>query len=128
MRTAWRATIGIASFALTLPVASCGGECQIPTCAVPFALRILVTAASGGPVQGVTVVAAGSVGGSAQCSVGTSATDCILPGPGGTYQLQISAPGFQTVLRTVTVRETTQECACSHVETEQVYVTLIPTP
>src|SRR5512139_921856 len=123
MRTVWKAAIGIASVVLNLQVASCGGECQIPTCAVPFAMRILVTAASGGPVQGVTVPVSGTVGGTAQCSVGTNATDCIVPGPGGTYQLEISAPGFQTVLRSVTVHETIQECACSHVETQTVSVT-----
>ena len=127
MRRVWNAATWIVPAALNLQVASCGGECQIPPCPPPFAMHIWVTA-SGGPVQGTTVLVSGTVGGMAQCLVGASATECIFPGPGGTYQLEISAPGFQTVLKSVTVRETSQECACSHVETQTVSVTLAPTP
>ncbi len=129
MRAVSRATYCIALTASSLLVASCGGgECQLPACIVQFAIRIQVTAASGGPVPGVTVLVSGTVGGMAQCSVVGSATDCIVPGPGGAYELEISAPGFQTVHRSVTVRDTSQGCQCSHVETEQLYVTLAPSP
>ena len=114
--------------ALSLSLASCGGECQVPPCMVQFAIRIWVTAASPGPVAGVTAVVTGTVGGLAQCSVVGDTTGCIFPGPGGTYEVEIGAPGFQTVHRSVTVRETSHECGCSHVETEQLYVTLGPGP
>lgn len=95
---------------------------------MPIAIRIQVTAASGGPVVGVTVLVSGAARGTASCSVEGSATDCIIPGTGGTYLLEISAPGFQTVPRSVTVRDTSQGCQCSHIETEQLYVTLAPSP
>jgi hypothetical protein len=128
MRRVAKVAICIVFAALSLSLASCGGECQIPPCMVQFAIRIWVTAASGGPVAGVTVVVAGTIGGTASCSVVGNATECIFPGPGGTYELEISVPKFQAVHRSVTVRETSHECGCSHVETEQLYVTLAPSP
>jgi hypothetical protein len=53
---------------------------------------------------------------------------CFEPGYAGTYELDVEAPGFQTVHRTVRVDGTTPECGCPTVVAEHVSVALVPDP
>ncbi|AHG88358.1 PEGA domain protein [Gemmatirosa kalamazoonensis] len=117
--------------ALLLCATACGedgaaAECIIPPCALRTAVQLTVTSARGpGPVAGVTLVVAGAVSGSGACSQG-DVTTCLVPGTGGTYEIDVRAPGYQTAHRTVTVTATPRECSCPLVDTQRVDVVLTP--
>ena len=110
-----------------LLVTSCGREdavCLLPPCALPIAITITVTSTRApGPVAGAHVVAAAR--GEFPCDAG-SATTCPVFGSGGTYELDISAPGFQSAHRSVVVHEQTRKCGCPTPETEHIDVALTP--
>lgn len=96
-----------------------------PLCALPTAIAITVTSsAAGGPVNGVVVQASGGLVGQGQCA--GSPTTCFVLGGAGTYSLDISAPGFQTAKRTVTVTGSAPaSCGCSGANTEHIDVALV---
>jgi hypothetical protein len=104
---------------------ACGGSditCVALPCAMPVALTIALTSASsGGPVSNAVVQFTGPFIGTAPC-VGS----CIVPGYAGTYNLDISAPGFQTVQRTVTVTGSVPgPCDCGKANTVHLDVALV---
>jgi hypothetical protein len=114
---------------LALCVSACGGAddaaCIIPPCALPFAVQLTVTdSASLGPVPGATVAIAGAESGQAPCNVAPGAT-CMIPGPAGTYELDISAPGYRSVHRQVVVTGTSPACGCGTVDTQRLTVALV---
>jgi len=76
-------------------------------------------------VLDATVRASGPVNATFPCNVGTGETECLVWGPGGTYLLEVSAPGFASVQRSVRVRDKMGECGCLIVETERVDVVLV---
>jgi hypothetical protein len=126
------AALGLVVALVVLP--GCGGHgatgdgepvCVPHPCPLPTALTIDV-AAAGGPVAGVFVDVTGAVTGSAQCYVSGAVTSCSVPGTAGTYNLRIGAPGFETVVRTVTVPGTTPWCECATVVTQHVELMLVP--
>jgi hypothetical protein len=51
----------------------------------------------------------------------------MVPGTAGTYEVDITAAGYQTVHRTVHVAGSTPACGCPIVNTEHIAVTLTPT-
>jgi hypothetical protein len=64
--------------------------------------------------------------GSGFCSTGTTVT-CELPGGGGTYQIAIGAPGFQTQSRTANVTQPQpQKCGCTLAQTQHFDIVLTP--
>jgi hypothetical protein len=81
---------------------------------------------SGGAVPGSFVQTPG-YGGPLLCNE-SPGTTCRLLGSTGTYQLDIGAPGFQTVHIVVEVKGTTVKCGCGTVETEQLSIALVPAP
>ena len=113
--------------ALALSAISCGTDpCLIAPCPLPFAVTITVTSSiSGASVNGSFVQNPPSD--PLPCN-GSPGTTCAVFGSAGTYQLDIGAPGFQTVHRTVEVQGTTPECGCPTVETTQLDVALVPAP
>lgn len=50
----------------------------------------------------------------------------MIPGPPGTYTLTVTAPGYQTLQRTVEVQGTNPPCGCPTPQTEHVTVVLLP--
>jgi hypothetical protein len=116
--------------ALALFLSSCrdsGTACVIPPCALPLALTVTITRAfSGGPVSGAFVNVSGPFTALVPCTQGPGTT-CDVLGTGGTYELDIGAPGFQTLHRSVTVPATSRPCGCQQVETQHLDVTLSPT-
>jgi hypothetical protein len=115
--------------AIMVAVLSTSGGCVKcdPLCVLPTAITITVTSsAAAGPVNGVVVQANGSVG-PTQCA--GSPTTCLVLGSAGTYSLDISAPGFQTAKRTVTVTGSpAAACGCGGADTEHIDVALVATP
>jgi metal-sulfur cluster biosynthetic enzyme len=89
---------------------------------------MVVTATAGGPVAGVIVQVSGAATGTASCSMGTTASTCYLPGVAGTYNLEVTASGFQTTQRTVTVEGTSPECGCPTVLTQHLDIVLTGNP
>ena len=120
------------TIAALLCATACGdrgadAECIIPPCVLPSAVRLTLTSARGpGPVPGVTLVVAGAVNGSGACSQG-DVTTCLVPGGGGTYEIDVRAPGYETAHRSVAVTATPRECGCPVVDTQGVSVVLTPT-
>jgi hypothetical protein len=110
-------------------LSACGGSdvnCVTPPCALPMALTITLTSATAtGPVNGAVVQVSGALAG----SCGGSPTVCFVPGYAGTYNLSISAPGFQTATRSVTVTEIpAPSCGCRGANTEHIDVALVAGP
>jgi hypothetical protein len=101
-------------------------DCIMPPCPMPIAIRVTVTSAAGGPVPGLTMTVSGSVSSSGPCATGESASSCFEPGVPGTYNLRLTAPGFQDATLRVVVPGTTPECGCPTVQTQQVSVVLTP--
>ena len=90
----------------------------------PIAVRVqVVSAATGAPVDSLSMQAAGPALGGGSCSGNV----CIVAGYGGEYQLTISAPGYQSAHLDVTVHQTPPpKCGCQGVTTEQRTVALVP--
>jgi len=98
----------------------------MPPCPLPVAITLNATSAAGGPVPGLTLTLSGAASGSGQCTGGASATSCFVPGAPGTYNLQLTAAGFQEKTLSVVVPGSTPQCGCASVETQQVSVVLTP--
>jgi hypothetical protein len=113
----------LAATALGMAVASCG-HCLALPCPMPMALFINITAgATGGPVSGALV----RVTGATLITVPCDAT-CAVPGYGGTYNLEVEAPGFQKAQRTVTVEGTDPACGCPSTTTRRLDIALVASP
>jgi hypothetical protein len=118
----------LAPAALGVASVRCGHECELPPCPVTIAVVITVTAA-GGPLSAVVVQVSGARAATIPCSSTSSiGAMCYVAGSAGTYELEVSALGFQSAHRTVTVEGTTPECGCDAVVTAPVYVVLVANP
>ena len=118
----------ILKFFIVLSVLSCGDDpvCVSPPCPQPVAIQMTVrTGASQSGVAGTFVRVSGANDG----ACGGSAGSCVVFGYAGTYQLDVGAPGFQTVHRTVEVTgKSAAGCGtCPSVNTQQLDIVLIPT-
>ena len=112
---------------LALGTTACAGRnCVLTPCAPPLAATVTVTSSvSGDSVPGAFVRAPG-VSSAIPCTV-SPGTTCDIPGGAGTYELDIGAPGFQTVHRTVTVSAARRaQCGCSSPDTQHLDVALAP--
>ncbi|MEO5818691.1 MAG: PEGA domain-containing protein [Gemmatimonadaceae bacterium] len=91
-------------------------DCVIVPCAQPLALSIRVSSAiNGGPVSNAVAQITGGITATIPCL--GSPTTCLAPGSAGTYTVTISAPGFQSVTQTVTVKgKEPEKCGCGTVE------------
>src|SRR5260370_28021179 len=121
---------GLAALLLTgigAGLASCGksgDDCRALPCALPLAIQLSITAAGGGPVEGVMVQVSGAITGTASCSAGPDATTCYVSGVAGTYNLEVVASGFQAAQRRVTVGGETPDCGCPTTMTVHLAVAL----
>src|SRR5262249_19928628 len=110
--------------------AACGmdrtGDCIPPPCALPLAVTVDVTASSGRAVADVLVRVSGATNGTIPCPADGSASTCRIPGTSGTYELEISAPGYETVRRSLTVSGTTPDCGCPTIVPQHLDVVLTP--
>jgi hypothetical protein len=107
---------------------NCGAEpdCILPPCVPRTAIVLRVTSVTGDPVADLSMTVSGAVIGSGSCSVEGAATVCGLVGPSGTYNIRLTAPGFQERTLGVTVAGSTPPCGCPIIETQQLDVSLTP--
>jgi hypothetical protein len=133
-RVTWRerGLRGLAFLALAggaASLASCGlndEECLHLPCPMPQAIELRVTAAGGGAVEGVVVKTSDAASGTGSCRPEGTATTCRVPGYGGVYELEVSAPGFETQKRSVRVTGTMPECGCPTTATVDLELALTP--
>jgi len=130
----------VANLSKTLVCCACAfcsiydAPCTAP-CSAGLAFTITVTSSSGGtPVPGAYVLGdpIGADGTSCNqapdakcCDQAGGNTTCNMLGYGGTYTVQIGAPGFQSTQRTITVA-TGQDRCCPGPITAHLYVSLNP--
>ncbi len=111
--------------AITLLGGACGSDglaCVVPPCLAPRAVTIAVTSsATSGPVTGAFVQATGTTS-----PIPCDQSSCIVMGGAGTYELDVGAPGFQTVHRSVVVTERSSNCGCAEIDTQNLVVALVP--
>jgi hypothetical protein len=117
---------------LGLLASACGMDgaernCIPPPCPIPLAITVDVTSSAGGAVAGTVLRLTGRATGTAPCETGASTTTCRVPGDPGTYDLELSAPGFETARRSVTVSGTTPDCGCTTIVPVHLDVVLAPT-
>lgn len=108
---------------LILSATACGdeGQCIIPPCAPALAIEVTVTVEpTGAPATGAFMAVTGAVTGGGPCSD----AKCVVLGGAGTYDLDVSAPGYQTVHRRVVVPGANPDCGCPIVETQRLTVAL----
>jgi hypothetical protein len=111
--------------AFCLFASSCDGTaCLAVPCALPEAVTITVTSTTGAVVAGAFIQES-ALNGPRQCTPTTGST-CQVLGGAGKYELDIGAPGFQTVHRTVNV-SSAGGCGCA-VNQQHLDVALVPTP
>ena len=101
-------------------------DCVAVPCPIPMAIMLSVTSQAGGSVPGLTVTISGSASGAAQCTAGASVTSCAVLGTAGTYNLFLSAAGFQDQSLSVVVPGSTPACGCPTVQALQVSAVLTP--
>jgi len=117
----------VLSFLIIPSVVSCGGDavCVVLPCPFPIAVNLTVRATSQNAIVGAFVRVSGQ--GNSPCTDGSVAL-CFVSGYAGTYELDIGAPGFQTVHRTVQVTGNDgPRCGgCPRVDTQQLDIALVP--
>lgn len=123
-----RALAGLGLACLAMAVPSCVGqeECLHLPCPIPLALTIDVTTSAGGPVPEAVAQVSGAASATVPCTGGNGGTTCRMLGYAGTYRVEVSAPGFETTVRTVTVGGITPECGCPTTFTQHLEVVLAP--
>jgi hypothetical protein len=108
-------------------VLACGGDavCIVQPC--PFPIAVVVTVRAGTSPAAVPGAFVRVSNQEIPCTGGPF-NPCIVSGYRGTYELDIGAPGFQTVHRTVQITGTDAvRCGpCPRVDTQQLDITLAP--
>lgn len=115
--------------ALALAAVACrdaDAACFTPPCALPVAVEVTALA-PGGATPPITIAVSGAASSASvvPCQV-AAGTTCLVLGGAGTYELDVSAPGYRSEHRTVTVGGTTARCGCGTVDTQRVTVPLTP--
>ena len=100
--------------------------CIVPPCALPSAVLVHVTSsATGDALPSAMVTATTPVSGTFPCTLAPGAT-CPVFGSYGTYELDVSAPGYRTAHRSVVVTGSSPPCGCPRVDSQQIAVALVP--
>lgn len=115
---------------LMFAVMACGGEtavqCLYPPCAIPQAIEITVsTGTAHNLVPDAYILTNQSGTQQIPCSQG-AATTCNIFGSIGEYDVDIAAPGYQTVHRHVVVTGTVPKCGCPTPNLQRLSVSLDP--
>ena len=113
---------------LALAAISCGSaECLNHPCPLPDAITVTVTSSMGGESINGAFVSLSY--GTLACTQSPGST-CRVQGNAGTYELDIGAPHFRTVHRTVMVAgiRPTSACGCETLDTQHLDIALVIAP
>jgi hypothetical protein len=117
------------AFAVIATACGSDGTCVAVPCALSMAVTVTVTSASATqplPAGVFLTFSLNGTSGSGFCTSGGQIATCELPGAGGTYQIAIGAPGFQTQSRTANVTvPPPQNCGCALAETQHFDIGLV---
>jgi hypothetical protein len=117
---------------LGIAATSCGAigssECLLLPCPMPLAILVNVRASTGGAVPGAVLQVSGATSGTSPCNMAADVSTCSVPGTAGTYDLVLTAPGFETTRRTVAVSGTNPACGCPTVMTQHLDIVLASIP
>lgn len=109
---------------------ACSAEAPCPTYPCPQGVAFEITL-TGSPVGTPLTTASYRLlpdGASLACNQGASANTCVLMGSPGTYQVEISAPSYTTVQRTIVVSaKPAPRCSCVSDETQFLTIAMSPT-
>jgi hypothetical protein len=114
--------------ALALLVIACQSDspCVAAPCPLGLAIRLTVTSGTSSASVPGAFVHLPQISPDPQCTQSPGST-CLLPGVLGTYEIDVGAPGYQTVHRTVTVTgKRASACGCDVVDTQSLTVALSP--
>ncbi len=113
------------SAVLALSAIACGSDspCVTVPCPLLIAINVTVTAGTSSAAVPGAFVHVPQSSPDLPCTQSPGST-CEIRGGIGTYELDIGAPGFQTVHRTVTVTGQSATCGCGVVNTQQLLVSL----
>jgi hypothetical protein len=117
-----RASLALA--ALAFGATRCG-TCEHPPCPLPTALIVFITSVSGDPIISGSVQATGMTTPMA-CHFGSQANMCQLLGAAGTYEVNVTAPGYQAATQRIVVTGHDADCGCGTVDTRMVTIALTP--
>jgi hypothetical protein len=101
-------------------------DCVVPPCPIPLAIVINSTSAAGGPVANLLLTVSGASTGFGPCSAGDALTQCRVSGTAGTYNLRLTAAGFEEKAFSVTIEGSSPPCGCPTVQPQQIDVVLTP--
>ena len=111
----------------TLCTLGCGDDtCVPPPCPLTIAVELTITSAvTGSALDNVNLHLTAPFTADDSCHPAS----CFVVGGAGKYEIDISAPGFQTAHRSVTVTSTPpKHCGCEIDDTQHVSVALTPNP
>ena len=116
----------LAATVMALGANDCSPRCVPVPCAPPRALLISVMSAAGEPITGASAEVSGAVSitPALKCNTGSLQNMCIVGGGAGTYDVRVSAPGFQAVEQSIVVTGTQSVCDCGTVDTRMVTIVL----
>jgi len=92
-------------------------------CLPPTAINIFVTSTSGEPITGALAEATG-IGTAIPCHLGSQANMCQVLGGAKTYDVRVTAPGYQPATQTIVVTGRSADCGCGTVDTRTVTIAL----
>lgn len=100
-----------------------GAECLAAPCPMPIAVRLAVQdSASTSPITNASIAYTGPSVGNGPC-VGAL---CYVSGGRGTYEIDVSAPGYRTMHEHIVVSGAeAKNCGCASTTTQQVTVALV---
>jgi hypothetical protein len=125
-RTAARLT-RIGAIGGVLVACSSDADCILLPCVPPEAATVSVTASNAPDgIAGLVATTTGAVTSTGPCDQAPVSV-CHIPGGPGTYQVQLSAPGYQSAQLTLTITGTEAGCnTCGRVDRQDVQVELVP--
>ncbi len=88
-------------------------------------MMISVTSPTGDPITTASVETA-NASSAIPCHSGSSQNICVVMGGAGSYNVRVTATGYQPATQTVVVTGTSSVCGCGTVDTRMVTIVLTP--
>ena len=105
-----------------IPACENHSECLMPPCPLHVAVRVDISSATtGSAIHSASVAVSGPTVSTVPCD-----SSCAIFGNDGKYTLNVTAPGYQGMERSVVVPGSAPACGCASVQTQQVTFALTP--